>query len=38
MKTKSIKYILAAGLVCCGLNTFTSCWFVDLLLILRRGH
>ena len=25
MKTKSIKYILAAGLVCCGLNTFTSC-------------
>ena len=26
MKTKSIKYILAAGLVCCGLSTtFTSC-------------
>ena len=25
MKTKSIKYILAAVLVCCGLNTFTSC-------------
>ena len=26
MKTKSIKYIIAAGLVCCGLSTtFTSC-------------
>ena len=26
MKTKNIKYILAAGLVCCGLSTtFTSC-------------
>ena len=26
MKTKSIKYILAAGIVCCGLSTtFTSC-------------
>jgi len=26
MKTKSIKYILAAGLLCCGLSTtFTSC-------------
>ena len=26
MKTKSIKYILAAGLVCCGLSTaMTSC-------------
>ena len=26
MKTKSIKYILAAGLVCCGLSTtVTSC-------------
>ena len=26
MKTKSIKYILAAGLVCCGLTTtFSSC-------------
>ena len=26
MKTKSIKFILAAGLVCCGLSTtFTSC-------------
>ena len=25
MKTKSIKYIIAAGLVCCGLSTMTSC-------------
>ena len=26
MKTKHIKYILAAGLVCCGLSaTMTSC-------------
>ena len=25
MITKSIKYILATGLVCCGLTTFTSC-------------
>ena len=30
MKTKSIKYILAAGLVCCGLSTtMTSCNVLD---------
>ena len=30
MKTKSIKYILAAGLVCCGLSTnLTSCDVLD---------